>query len=92
MTSIRGIAARKAIDNAVYSDSIVVDVVLRYRVVIWNTSTLYPITSMMYPVQDLTESGFVPSLVPRPLANAASTYISMLYFDSFKSDLRMRPR
>jgi hypothetical protein len=62
VTSIKGIAALKAIDSAVYSDSIV-DVAM-HGCNLEHHSTPHPMTSIIYPVRDLTESGSVPTLVP----------------------------
>jgi hypothetical protein len=71
VTSRRGMAARSAMDNAVYSDSIV-DVAIQ-GCNLEHHITEQPITSIIKPVLDFTESGFVPSSVPQPLAKAAST-------------------
>ena len=71
MTAIRGIAAHKDIERAVYSDSIVDVAIHGYN--LEHQITGQPMTSTMKPVQDLTESGFVPCSVPHPLAKATST-------------------
>ena len=71
VTSSRGIAARSAIDNAVYSDSIVE--VAIHGCNLEDHITEQPMTSMIKPVRDFTESGLFPSSVPQPEAKAAST-------------------
>jgi len=53
-TASSGIVALRAIDSAVYSDSIV-EVAMQVCDFEHQTSTEHPITSMMYPVLDLTE-------------------------------------
>ena len=67
----RGIAALRDIERAVYLDFIV-DVAIQ-GCNLEHQTTGHPRTSIMYPVQDLTESGLVPNSVPQPLAKAAST-------------------
>ena len=75
-TSKGTMAAQRAIGSAVYYDSMV-----EVAIEVCNfehQTTKHPITSMMYPVWDLTDSGFlVPYLVPQPQAKAMSTKTSM---------------
>ena len=65
----RGIAERSAIDSVVYSDSILLVVIVIYIVGTHRTA---------YLVQDLTQSGFALFLTPQPQANAASTKTPVL--------------
>ena len=74
-TAISGISAQRAIDRAVYSDSMV-DVAIETCKFEHHT-TEHPMTSIMYRVLDLTESGLVPCSVPQPHAKAASTNTSV---------------
>ena len=63
--------ARRAIERAVNSDS-VVDVAIDTCNSELHT-TKHPMTSIMCPVLDLTESGLVPYSVPKPHAKVALT-------------------
>jgi hypothetical protein len=71
VTAMRGIAARSAMERAVYSDSIVLVAIVDCN--LDTQSTGQPATSIMWPVQDLTDSGFVPHSDPHPHAKAALT-------------------
>ena len=70
-TAISGIAAQRAIERAVYSDSMV-DVAMDTCNLEHHT-TKHPMTSMIYPVLDLTKSGLMPCRVPHPHAKTAPT-------------------
>jgi hypothetical protein len=89
VTFSSGIAARSATESAVYSDSIV-DVAI-HGCNLEHHITEHPMTSMMNPVQDFTESGLDPNSIPQPLAKAASTYTSILNTDSLCLGRRIRP-
>ena len=72
----RGIATRRDIKSAVYSDSIV-DVAI--DVCRQATQRMgHHITSIMLPVLDLTEFRLVPSSSDQPQAKAASIYTSVV--------------
>ena len=62
------------IERAVYSASMVEVAIQGWS--LEHQTTGHPISSMTYPVRDLTDSGFVPSSVPQPLAKSESTYTS----------------
>jgi hypothetical protein len=62
VTVMSGIAAQSAIDSAVYTDSMVE--VAMQGCNLEHHITEHPMTSTIYPVRDLTESGFVPNSVP----------------------------
>ena len=68
---MREIAASNDIESAVYSDFIV-DVAM-HGCSLEHQMTGQPMTSSIKPVQDLSESGFVPCSLPQPLVKAAST-------------------
>ena len=74
-TAINGIAAQRAIDREVYSNSMVNVAIETCN--LEHHTTEHPMTSIMYPVLDLTESGLVPYSVPQPYAKAASTNTSV---------------
>ena len=74
-TAINGIAAQRAIDIAVYSDSMM-DIAIE-TCSFEHYTTEHPMTSIMQPVLDLTESGLVPCSVPQPHAKAALTNTSI---------------
>ena len=68
-TVIIGMAAQRAIDNAVYSDSMVEAAIETCS--LEHQTTEHPITLMMQPVLDFTDSGLVPCSVPQTHAKGA---------------------
>ena len=68
VTAMRGIATRKDIERALYSDSILY--VAMHVCNLKHQMIGQPMTSGMKPVRDLTGLGFVPCSIPHPLAKA----------------------
>ena len=88
ITANNGITDRIAIDIAVYSDSIVLVATVDCNLDTQITGQFAML--IIYPVLDLTLSGFVPSSVPHPQAKAASTYTSV-QSDAVSIGLRINP-
>ena len=74
-TAKKGIVAQRDIERAVYSASMVE--VAMQGCILEHQITGYPMSSMRYPVLDFTDSGFVPILVPQPLAKSELTQMSI---------------
>ena len=71
-----GIADRSACESVIYSDSVVLVAIVICIVDTHSTGQLA--ISIMYAVQDLTQSGFALFSTPQPQANAVSTKTSVL--------------
>ena len=88
-TDMKGMVAQRAMERAVYSASMVE--VAMQGCNLEHQTTGHPISSMIYPVLDFTESGFVPSSVPQPLAKSESTKTSIGKVNLSQDGRKIRP-
>ena len=70
-TAKKGIVARRDMERSVYSASMVE--VAMHGWSLEHQITGHPMSSIIYPVLDFTESGLDPISVPHPLAKSEST-------------------